>query len=346
VGLASSRMRFSTWVLTAIASVAACYTIAGVASSQPAVARSVTAQTTVSAVDSVTVGERFRVHHTFVYHDSLKMVVPAEFDAGTCRIVSVVWSEDRSDDKIEKTAALTLITLDLEEARLPGLAVEFHTPTGDTLIAFGDEVVIPVRHIAAAGAESRPLKEQWVAPRRYWKWIVAATALIAAAAVLIWWLRRRARRVLEEPTEPRLPADYVALTELTRIEKMNLLRSGEFKTYYSLVTDAVRTYLNARFGVDAMDRTTAELLDELDDRGRRVDKLDDLLHEADLVKFAKHVPAVDAGVSAMSSAREIVVKSTPKKIVPDGNGSADEEGENTEAGATAGSGSMNGEGTG
>ena len=339
-------MHYRTLVLAAIASVAACHTIAGGASSQPAVTRSVTARTTVSAVDSVTVGELFRVRHTFVYHDSLKMMVPTEIDAGSCRILSLVWSEERSDDKIEKTAALTLITLDLEEARLPELAIEFHTPTGDTLIAFGDEVVIPVRHIAAAGEESRPLKEQWVAPQSYWKWIVAAAALIVAAAVLIWWLRRRARRVLEEPPEPKLPADYVALTELTRIEKMNLLRSGEFKTYYSLVTDAVRRYLDARFGVDAMDRTTAELLDELDERGRRVDKLDDLLNEADLVKFAKQVPAVDAGMSAMSSAREIVVKTTPKKIVPIGNGSACEEGKTTEAGVTVGPGSKDGEGKG
>jgi hypothetical protein len=173
-------------------------------------------------------------------------------------------------------------------------------------------VIIPVRQLAAAGADTRPLKAQWEAPRSYWPWIVAAVALVAAALLLWWWIRRRKRRVEEAPLEPALPPDYVALTELTRIERMNLLKQGEFKVYYTLVTDAVRHYLAARYGVEAMDRTTEELLDELGGRGRRVAKLEDLLNEADLVKFAKYVPGEASGTAAMSSAREIVVKTTPR----------------------------------
>jgi hypothetical protein len=98
---------------------------------------------------------------------------------------------------------------------------------------------------------------------------------------------------------------------------MDLLTHNEFKLYYTLVTEAVRRYLEDRYGIDAMDRTTTELLDELSGRGRRVEKLDDLLRVADLVKFAKYVPAVEGGVAAISTAREIVVKTTPKRIVPD-----------------------------
>jgi hypothetical protein len=290
--------------------------IVAVAAADLAATGLVDVRTEVLAPDSITVGERFGVRHVFSYADSLVMAVPGEIAPGTCRIMSLVWSENESDGRIAKTAAYTMITLDLEEARLPALAVEFYTPSGDTLIAFADEVVVPVRHLANEGTAARPLKAQWTAPRRYWPWIVAATALIAAAVLLWWWLRRRSRREETAPQKARLPADYVALTELTRVEKMNLLASGEFKLYYSLVTEAVRRYLQDRFGVDAMDRTTTELLDELSDLGRRVEKLDSLLCEADLVKFAKHVPDVEAGTVAMSSAREIVVKTTPRRIVP------------------------------
>ena len=95
---------------------------------------------------------------------------------------------------------------------------------------------------------------------------------------------------------------------------MDLLKRGEFKRYYTLVTDAVRNYLAARFGVQAMDRTTSELLDDLGERGRRVEKLENLLNEADLVKFAKYLPGEASGTEAMSSAREIVVKTTPRHL--------------------------------
>jgi hypothetical protein len=47
-----------------------------------------------------------------------------------------------------------------------------------------------------------------------------------------------------------------------------------------------------------------------------VEKLDELLHEADLVKFAKYVPVAESGVRAMSSAREIVVMTTSRMERP------------------------------
>jgi hypothetical protein len=200
---------------------------------------------------------------------------------------------------------------------MPAIAAGFVTPSGDTLIAFAEEVEIPVRGMAAGADGPKPLKEQWVAPADYTKWLLGGLALLVAAAALVWWLRRRARKTEEAPPEPKLPADYIALTELTQIEKMNLLDSGRFKQYYTLITDVVRRYLEARYTIDAMDRTTSELLSELESRRRRrVEKLEDLLNEADLVKFARLVPGIEAGHNAISMAREIVVKTKPSPVAP------------------------------
>lgn len=270
------------------------------------------------AVDSVTVGQRMHVVHRFLYPDSLTMLVPDEFDHGTCRVLSLDWSEEKREGTVEKTADLLLITLDLEEAYLPGFAADFVTPSGDTLVGFTDDVRIPVRRLAAGETDPRPLKEQWVAPADRTKWLLAGLAAILAAAALVWWLRRRSRREEEPPAEPKLPADYVALGELTRIEKMNLLDDGQYKQYYTLITDVVRRYLEARFRVDAMDRTTSELLAELEARRRRIEKLESLLNEADLVKFAKLVPGIEAGHNAISIAREIIVKTKLPAVTPDG----------------------------
>lgn len=275
-------------------------------------------RTSVSA-DSVAVGQRFRVRHVFDYPDSLRMLDLSGMDPGACRVLSLTWKDDSSGEgrKI-KTADLVLMTLDLEQARFPELAVDFETPSRDTLRVFAEEIVVPVRHVATAGAEPKPLKAQWEAPRSYLKWILLGALAVLAAAILF-WLRRRRARVLETPGIPRLPADYVALSDLTRIEKLDLLANGEFKRYYTLITEVIRKYIQERFDVDAMDRTTGELLDELEQCGKRIEHLDGLLSDADLVKFAKHKPGVEVATTALNLARRIVVNTTPKAVVVEGS---------------------------
>jgi len=312
--------------MTAAAATAAAVNLAGARASAPADGRVSPAPPglieagAMVAADSVTVGERFSLRVSFQYPDSLRMIDPAALNAGTCRVLSASWDDKKSRGMVERAGVLTLITLDLDAARFPETTWDFVAPSGDTLRAITPEFVIPVRRLVTSpeGAEVRPLKPQWEAPRNYLFWILAGVAAALAAAALVWWLRRRKRRALvAAPAEPKLPADYVALTELTRVERMNLLEAGEFKKYYTLVTDAVRRYLSARFDVDAMDRTTREIVDELDRRRGRVEKLEDLLNEADLVKFAKWTPSVSAGGAAMSTAREIVVKTAPHESAPE-----------------------------
>lgn len=259
------------------------------------------------AADSVTVGERLHIQYQASYPDSLVLLPPETFDTGTCRLLSLNWRNDRDRGKRIKEARLTVMTIDLEEARVPEPAFHFLTPRGDTLIAYGEEVSVPVRRLTTAQDESRPLKPQWQAPRSYTYFYVAAAVLaLAALAVFLW--RRRRKPVLEAPSEPEVPADIVAMEELIRIEKTKLLESGEFKKYYTLVVNAVRHYLERRYGVLAMDRTTHEILTDLDILRVTVGELEPLLVEADLVKFAKFKPDVTAGKLAIDRAKEVVVR--------------------------------------
>lgn len=265
------------------------------------------------AVDSVTVGQRFTVRYDFSYPDSLRMVPVGEIDLEKSRVLSLVWSEDTKQGMTSQRADMTVITLDLEGASIPELPFNFVTPSGDTIRSYARGVDVAVRFIAADSAALAANKDQWEAPPSYLAWSLAAVAALALAA-LAWWLwRRRRERVEEAPPVPVLPADYVALAELTRIEKLGLLERGEFKKYYTLVVDAVRNYLHGRFGVDAMDRTTEELLYDVGDRGLRIESLEPLLREADLVKFAKHLPTRGRGEAAMHSAREVVTTTAPRR---------------------------------
>jgi hypothetical protein len=163
----------------------------------------------------------------------------------------------------------------------------------------------------------RPLKSQWDVAPDYLKWAAIALAVIALAAAIVWWVRRRRARLVVEAPAPVIPPHVVALAELERIASMGLVERGEFKAYYTLVADAVRRYVGARFDVEAMDRTTYEVAGELERRRVTVDGLVPLLNEADLVKFAKLTPDAAAAHRVLANARSLVNATAPRESVPE-----------------------------
>ena len=264
--------------------------------------------------DSVTVGERFEIRYRAVFPDSLTLLPTESFELGNCRMVSLDWSDNQRENQRVRKGRLVVMTLDLEEAHVPAAAFNFLTPAGDTVTAYSEDVYVPVRRVVAAEQPiPRPLKPQWEAPRSFTAWFIAGAVLLALLAAL-WWWRRRPKPAVDAPAVPQLPADVVALQALDEIERKALLAAGEFKRFYSEVTDVLRTYLENRYNFLAMEETTDEILAELDRRNLRIDGVEDLLKEADLVKFAKHVPDAAAGTRAMESARDIVVRTAPRPL--------------------------------
>ena len=66
---------------------------------------------------------------------------------------------------------------------------------------------------------------------------------------------------------------------------------GKIKEYYSTLTDIAREYIEGQFGVNAVEMTTDEILEEvrgLDFEPSVYGKLKDTMELADLVKFAKY----------------------------------------------------------
>ena len=298
-------VRCATWVAAALVLFAA-----GPRASVITAVDEVTSKTE-TAFDSLTVGQRFHVLYKFSYGDSLRAVTPEKINPGTCRVMDVAWSETRDGSRVDRTGTVTFIPLSVDSSVVPANPFDFVSPAGDTIRAWGDEVEVPIRRIAATAQDLRPLKEQWKAPANYWLWGGIGAALLAAILALVWWLNGRRRRGQVIAPEATIPPDVIALAELDRIAAMNLATRGEFKLHYTLVVDTVRRYLEARYHIEAMDRTTFELMDALERREVRVAGLNALLDEADLVKFAKVTPTAESAAGAVGRAREVVTSTTP-----------------------------------
>ncbi len=89
---------------------------------------------------------------------------------------------------------------------------------------------------------------------------------------------------------PPVPPHVAAIKALEDLRSEHLWQSGEYKGYYSRLTDILRTYISGRYGVAAMEMTSAEIIaasKELELPKRCEMEMQALLLDADLVKFAK-----------------------------------------------------------
>lgn len=89
----------------------------------------------------------------------------------------------------------------------------------------------------------------------------------------------------------RVPAHEKALREIDDIKHHHTTTTQETqKAYYTELTNTLREYIVSRFGFNAMEMTSAEIIDHLRATGDQamIDELRMLFSTADLVKFAKY----------------------------------------------------------
>lgn len=108
--------------------------------------------------------------------------------------------------------------------------------------------------------------------------------------------------------EPKLPPHQVAMAEIERIKQERRWQKGEAKEYYTELTDAIRTYIADRFGFNALEMTSSEIIERLLESNDKdaISDLKELFQTADLVKFAKHSPLTNENDANLVSAIDFI----------------------------------------
>lgn len=163
-------------------------------------------------------------------------------------------------------------------------------------------------------AEDAPF--QWRELLIYWPWAVGVIVL-AGLIVLGLYLKKKYWHPREEGEEavaaPAEPCEVTALRDLERIKTEKLWMRNQVKEYYTDLTETLRRYLSCRYGIQAKESTSAEILAQLKPLMRDLPdeerKLTNILEQADLVKFAKMEPLPDENDKALADA-ELFVNTT------------------------------------
>ncbi len=144
---------------------------------------------------------------------------------------------------------------------------------------------------------------------------------IIVLALLTWvvvrYFKNKPVGIINKKENVRLePADVFALRELAILKDEKPWLNNKIKYYYSRVSDILRTYIEQRFELLAMEQTTGEILAALANRDisrNETARLAEILKLSDLVKFAKAIPDPEQNVEILVSAETFVLntKSVP-----------------------------------
>lgn len=123
------------------------------------------------------------------------------------------------------------------------------------------------------------------------------------------WKYRKDHPELIEKQVPKLPPHVTAMNALESLKDQKLWQKGMEKEYYTAVTDILRTYIEDRFHIFAMEMTSAEILEAI--RREETSKsallnLKQVLELADFVKFAKMRPLAEENELSLANAEMFV----------------------------------------
>lgn len=214
---------------------------------------------------------------------------------------------------LDLKAGLTITSFDEGIYYLPPLAVQRLSKDGvlDTLVFEPQKLEIKTMPVDTATFKPHDIKEPIRYPVTFAEvapWVAGGLALAGLIALVVWLVIRYRRKHNPEYIK-KDPAHIIALRKLDKYRGNALWAPEKQKTFYSGITDTLREYIADRYGIGAMEMTTAEIFNDMKNTDAPADLLEELkelFERADFVKFAKFTASDEDNAKALPSAVRFV----------------------------------------
>ncbi len=177
-----------------------------------------------------------------------------------------------------------------------------------------------------SNATIRDIKGPFNIPVTLWE-VLVWMILILAPLYTVWYLYRRFRKkpnrvVSQDPTQllqvMKSPVDK-ALERLYQLKASDTLERAGEKAFFVMLTEILRTYIHEAHGVEAPELTTRQTMRALQYNPaisqEQHQRLDVILHTADLVKFARFAPTQDESMAVLEEAILFVSGTAPVHVI-------------------------------
>ena len=248
--------------------------------------------------DPVMLGEQFELLVTVRHDDGYTVCEP---DVGKALGDFVVVKSSKQEGKEGAPTVefrYTLAGFKLDRATIASVVIEYTDPGSRPGKLATDPIGLTIVGTVPEGeTETKDIRGMIeIEPRMaLWLKVLLCVVALALAAAIGWWrISRRRRLKAGEPAQKPLPPSVVALAELERLVKGDLLFQKRYKEFYFALSEIIRRFLSRRLGFWAEDMTTTEI-----EFAMRDDPISrefasttlEVLRFSDLVKFAKLIPS-------------------------------------------------------
>lgn len=236
--------------------------------------------------------------------------------------LKVTKAKDGQPALLDVAGSVVITSFEEGMYELPQIALQRMSPDGvlDTLVFDPVRLEIKTMPVDTTTFQPHDIKAQIrypvtvdeVIPWIGLFWLVAVVVILTVCLLMM-------RKRKDSPEYVRKdPAHIVALRELDKFRGSQMWAPEKQKDFYSGVTDALREYMSERYGIGAMEMTTAEIFDQM--KGTDVpEKLQkdtkELFDRADFVKFAKYVASEDENAATLPLAVRFVTETYQAEIV-------------------------------
>lgn len=220
--------------------------------------------------------------------------------------------------RLELTRRYTITSFDSAMYQIPPFKVEVDGKTYASRNGVGlkvSTVAVDLQHPEKFNGPHAVVEQPFE-----WSWTmwlcallcVAMLAAVVALAVRLTDPKLITRRVIINPPTP------AHITAINNIEQIKRKPADDVKLYYMELTEALRTYIEKRFGFNAKEMTTNEIVRHLYETNNEeaMTELKSVLETADLVKFAKHKTTLTEQDQSLMSAMSYVqtTKQEPQEL--------------------------------
>ena len=198
------------------------------------------------------------------------------------------------DGMMRVSKTFTLTSFDERLYAIPGMKVKVDGKSYSSnqlalkVLTCDVDTLHPEQFFPPKDVQDNPfLWAEWSTP--FWLSIVVML-LTLAFGYLVLRLKQNKPIITRIRVVKRIPAHQKALDEMNRLKTEHYNTADEQKEYYTQLTDTLRKYIRERFGFNAMEMTSSEIMEHLQSTGddTMINELRELFNTADLVKFAKY----------------------------------------------------------